>query len=207
MHPFPPTFTSYYRNVPAIVMTVAGVCTSLGLGAMQLVTGADRLGWLKTDVDAMEADELANKQVLVIWVITAVATCSVVSGLSVGIKLLSQIGFGLGMVLLFLSLIMEKTNYLFNATVQTVGYYFQYAIFQIPFWTDAFGQLTEGEGRDVDGNSAHSSWMNWSTVLYMAWWTGTFLFVVLFFTLSVFESSPKLICFCHFPIVMVSVLF
>ena len=157
----------------AIVMTVAGVCTSLGLGAMQLVTGADRLGWVKGELGD---DELANKQVLVIWVITAIATCSVVSGLSVGIKLLSQIGFGLGMVLLFLSLILEKTNYLFNTTVQTVGYYFQYCIFQVPFWTDAFGQLVDGEGRDVDNHSANPQWMNWWTVFYMAWWTGEICF-------------------------------
>ena len=111
---------------------------------MQITTGAKRLGWMEDD---LTEDELTNKQVLVIWVITLIATASVVSGLSVGIKLLSQIGFGLGMVLLFLVLVMEviyhwlcvdqetklgrfltflfcfqKTNYLFNLIVQTTGY-------------------------------------------------------------------------------------
>lgn len=138
-------------------MTVAGVCTSLGLGAMQIITGAKRLGWMEDD---LSEDEETNKQVLVIWVITLIATVSVVSGLSVGIKLLSQVGFLLGMVLLFLVLIMENTSFIFNTIVQTTGYYFQYCIFQVSFWTDAFGQLEPGEGRDVEGNSAAVWWMD-----------------------------------------------
>ena len=89
-------------------------CTSLGLGAMQLTTGAKRLGWMEKD---LTEDEETNKQVLVIWVITLIATASVVSGLSVGIKLLSQIGFALGMVLLFLCLVMEKSEKLASCTL------------------------------------------------------------------------------------------
>ena len=116
----------------SIVMTVAGVCTSLGLGSIQILAGAKRLGWMEDD---LSDDEETNKQVLVIWVITLIATLSVVSGLSVGIKLLSQVGFVLGMVLLFLCLIMENTRYIFNLTVQTTGMYLQYCLFQIPFWT------------------------------------------------------------------------
>jgi len=147
---------------------VAGVCTSLGLGTIQITAGAKRLGWMDTD---LTEDEETNKQVLIIWVITLIATASVVSGLSVGVKLLSQIGFGLGLALLFLCLVMENTKYIFNLTVQTTGYYFQYCIFQIPFWTDAFGQLAPGEGRSEEG-AAETWWMGSWTVFYMAWWTG-----------------------------------
>ena len=114
---------------------------------MQLTAGAQRLGWME---DGLSEDEETNKQVLIIWVITLIATASVVSGLSVGIKLLSQVGFALGMVLLFLCLVMEKSkrlwplllvyrnrmhpwaflivlffgtaNYIFNLMVQTTGY-------------------------------------------------------------------------------------
>ena len=86
---------------------------------MQISAGAQRLGWMDDD---LTEDEETNKQVLAIWVITLIATVSVVSGLSVGIKLLSQVGFGLGMILLFLCLVMEKTNFIFNAIVQTTGY-------------------------------------------------------------------------------------
>jgi len=160
----------------SIVMTVAGVCTSLGLGTIQITAGAKRLGWMDTD---LTEDEETNKQVLIIWVITLIATASVVSGLSVGVKLLSQIGFGLGLALLFLCLVMENTKYIFNLTVQTTGYYFQYCIFQIPFWTDAFGQLAPGEGRSEEG-AAETWWMGSWTVFYMAWWTAWGAFVGLF---------------------------
>lgn len=162
----------------SIVFTVAGICTSLGLGAMQIITGAGRLGWL--DTSEMTEEDVTNKQVIVIWAITIIATISVVTGLELGVKFLSQLGFSLGMVLLIACSAMEKTNFLYNLLVQTIGYYFQYAIFQVPFWTDAFGQLQDGEGRAQDGNSAHPSWMDWWTVFYMAWWTAWGAFVGLF---------------------------
>ena len=110
------------------LIQVAGVCTSLGLGAAQISTGAKRMGWMDEDVTG---DELTDKNVIIIWSITIIATISVVSGLSVGIKLLSQVGFGLGLALLFLVLVMENTAYLFNLHVQTIGYYFQWCLFQV----------------------------------------------------------------------------
>ncbi len=64
-----------------------GVCTSLGLGAMQFNQGLIRI--FGTGV----AFSTTN-QVIIIWGITAVATASVVSGLSVGIRRLSEICFG-----------------------------------------------------------------------------------------------------------------
>lgn len=161
----------------SIITIVSGVCTSLGLGAMQVVTGAQRLGWTDDDLDE---DELTQKQVIVIWCVTAVATTSVVSGLNIGIKYISQIGFGIGMVLLFACFAMENTKYLLNLMVQTTGQYLQWAIFQIPFWTDAFGQLKQGEGRAVDGGAAASWWMDAWTVFYMAWWAAWTPFVGLF---------------------------
>mmetsp|Transcript_26375 Transcript_26375/g.37012 ORF Transcript_26375/g.37012 Transcript_26375/m.37012 type:complete len:800 (-) Transcript_26375:209-2608(-) len=161
----------------SIITIVSGVCTSLGLGAMQVVTGAQRLGWTDDDLDE---DELTQKQVIVIWCVTAVATTSVVSGLNIGIKYISQIGFGLGMVLLFACFAMENTKYLLNLMVQTTGQYLQWAPFQLAFWTDAFGQLKSGEGRAVDGGAAASWWMDAWTVFYMAWWAAWTPFVGLF---------------------------
>ena len=147
----------------SIVMTVAGVCTSLGLGTIQIVAGLQRLGW----IDPNETD-LTNVYVATIWIITACATASVVSGLKVGIKTLSNVAFGLGCLILFLSFVMEKTYYLLNVLVQTTGVYMQWNIFQVPFWTDAFGSLEEGEGRASDGNSSATWWIGAWTVFYMA---------------------------------------
>lgn len=73
----------------SIVVTVAGVCTSLGLGAIQMTAGFKRLGWVDED---LTEDETNNVQTILIWAITAIATASVISGLDVGIKLLSMFG-------------------------------------------------------------------------------------------------------------------
>lgn len=158
----------------SIVMTVAGVCTSLGLGTIQLAAGMTKLGWVDADADSTTVN------VIIIWVITAFATISVVSGLKVGIKILSVLGFGLGCLILFLSFVMEKSYYLLNLLVQTTGVYMQWCIWQIPFWTDAFGGLKEGEGQAVDGKEPPPEWMGWWTVFYMAWWVAWACFVGLF---------------------------
>mmetsp|Transcript_5028 Transcript_5028/g.10975 ORF Transcript_5028/g.10975 Transcript_5028/m.10975 type:complete len:833 (+) Transcript_5028:111-2609(+) len=158
----------------SIVMTVAGVCTSLGLGTMQLAAGIIRLGWVDPTTN------MTNIYVAIIWIITAFATLSVVSGLKLGIKILSVVGFGLGCLILFLSFVMEKSYWLLNVLVQTTGVYLQWNIFQLPFWTNAFGGLKEGEGRATDEKSAPWEWMGWWTVFYMAWWVAWACFVGLF---------------------------
>jgi len=73
----------------SVVVTVGGVCTSLGLGAMQIVAGFQFLGWV--DADASD-DELTRIQIITIWGVTLIATASVVSGLHAGVKFLSQLG-------------------------------------------------------------------------------------------------------------------
>jgi len=158
----------------SIVMTVAGVCTSLGLGVIQMNTGIRSLGWVSESAN----DTTVNTAI--IWVITAFATLSVVSGLEKGIKILSITGFSLGCLILFLCFVMEKSYYQLNLLVQSTGYYLQWGIFQLPFFTDAFGSLKEGEGRAVDGKTAPAQWMGWWTVFYMAWWVAWSCFVGLF---------------------------
>jgi len=148
----------------SIVMTIAGVCTSLGLGTIQIVTGLQRLGWVDPDVE-----DLQSIYVAVIWVITACATLSVVSGIHAGIKTLALVAFSLGMLILFVSFVMEKTFYLLNVLVQSTGYYLQWSIFQLPFWTDAFGSLEAGEGRATDDKASATWWIGAWTVFYMAW--------------------------------------
>lgn len=159
----------------SIVMTVAGVCTSLGLGAIQMVAGLQDLGWVDP-----EKEDLQSVFVALIWIITLAATVSVVSGLSIGIKTLANIAFYLGNLILFLCFVMEKTGFLLNLFVQTTGVYLQYNIFQVPFWTDAFGELNEGEGRAIDGNSSASWFIGAWTVFYMAWWVAWACFVGMF---------------------------
>mmetsp|Transcript_5612 Transcript_5612/g.13001 ORF Transcript_5612/g.13001 Transcript_5612/m.13001 type:complete len:820 (+) Transcript_5612:244-2703(+) len=159
----------------AIVMTVAGICTSLGLGAIQMSVGLQMLGWVEEVGDSPEV-----LYVTIVWIVTAFATLSVISGLGVGIKYLSQAGFLFGCLILFLCFTMEKSYYLLNVLVQSTGDYLQWCIFQVPFYTDAFAGLKEGEGRASDGKSAPAAWMGWWTVFYMAWWVSWSCFVGLF---------------------------
>lgn len=159
----------------SIVMTVAGICTSLGLGTMQLTAGLQRLGWVDP-----EKEDLSATYVIIVWVITLFATISVVTGLKVGIKTLSLFGFILGCLILFLCFIMEKSYYLLDLLVQTTGFYLQWSFFQVPFWTDAFAALEPGEGRAIDGKVGESWWIGSWTVFYMAWWVSWTCFVGIF---------------------------
>jgi choline-glycine betaine transporter len=161
----------------SIVVTVAGVCTSLGLGAIQMTAGFQRLGWADEE---LSETEMVNIQTILIWCITAIATASVMSGLSIGIKYLSMFAFGLGMMLTLIVLTLENTKYILNLMVQSMGHFLQWGIFQMNFQTDAFGQLKEGEGRAVDGLAAEQWWMEAWTIFYWNWWTSWACFVGLF---------------------------
>ena len=68
-----------------IITVVAGVCTSLGLGAFQITNGLVFTGAVS---DTLTDEQRAEVNILVIWVVTLIATLSVVSGLDVGIRLL-----------------------------------------------------------------------------------------------------------------------
>merc|ERR550537_1928504 len=92
-------------DATSIVTIIAGVCTSLGMGAQQIVTGMQRLEWLNqycsdtVTTNCTDEDDLTMYRCFTIAIITLVATGSVVSGLSVGVKILSQLAFYLGMFL------------------------------------------------------------------------------------------------------------
>jgi glycine betaine transporter len=101
-------------------------------------------------------------------------------GLSIGIKYLSNITFIIGIFLLFAVFVLDRTSCQLNLIVQSIGYYLQYNVFLINFWTNAFGQLREGEGRAIDDKAAEQWWMDTWTVVYMAWWTSWCGFVRLF---------------------------
>lgn len=56
---------------------------------------------------------------------------------------------------------MDNSKFLLNLMVQETGYFLQNSIIYLNFFSGAFGQLREGEGRASDGNAAHVSWMDW----------------------------------------------
>lgn len=163
----------------SIVVTIAGICTSLGLGAIQMAAGVQRIGWLDSD---LSEEETTDAQIVIIWLVTILTTASVLMGLSRGILYLSMLAFGLGIILSMAIFMMDQSAYLMNLMIQTVGYYFQIAIFQLPFHTDAYGQLRSGEGRATDGNASATWWFDAWTVFYWNWWVAWSVFVGLFVT-------------------------
>ena len=118
-----PDFDIYSHLLLIMWPISAGVCTSLGLGTIQLTTGMTRLGWIApiTEQDTLNMyvshatlfSELwpfsyasrrcylytfdDERYAAIIWIITIASTISLMTGLKVGIKVLSIIGFGLGM--------------------------------------------------------------------------------------------------------------
>jgi len=164
-------------DIVAIVTIVFGLCTSLGLGAKQIVVGLQRLEVLDADLDE---NGFVQSETWTIVIVTGFATLSVISGLNYGIKTLSQTAFVLGNFILLIVFFLDEPWYLLNLMVQSLGYHMQHFL-EISFHTDAFAQLAGGEGRPNDGKGAAAAWMDWWTIFYWGWWiawapfVGTFL--------------------------------
>jgi choline-glycine betaine transporter len=164
-------------DVFTILTIVAGLCTSLGMGATQIVGGMKRLEMMD---ETMNEDETASAASWVIGVITVCATLSVACGLNYGIKTCSQIAFALGNFLLLTVFFLDEPWFILNLITQSIGYHFQNLI-QLGFYTDAFAQLKNGQGKSTDGLGANGAWMDWWTIFYWGWWiswapfVGTFL--------------------------------
>jgi len=146
-------------DVIAIVGTLFGVATSLGLGVKQIAAGLSQLGIV---------GEVNNTLLVVlIIVITAIATVSVVSGVGKGIKWLSNINLGMAGLLLLAVLLLGPTLYLLRVLVESIGGYFQ----NVVGLTFDAGAYTGQAGIDWQG-----AW----TVFYWGWWISWAPFVGVF---------------------------
>jgi BCCT, betaine/carnitine/choline family transporter len=93
-------------------------------------------------------------------------------------------GLAINFFLLVLAGAMDDTKYVLNLQVQEMGYFLQHTLFQLTFWTDAFGQLREGSGRAVDGHAAAQWWQDTWMVFYQCFvvtWAailGTFMALI-----------------------------
>lgn len=179
-------------DVLSICCTLFGVCTSLGLGVQQLnkaLVRLDRGTYLGEDVRGegrLDITYSTKSQITIIWIVTAMATISVVSGVGAGIKLLSNITFVLGTFIMIFMLFAGDTVFILNATTSAFGYYLWY-LPKIAFHTDAFEMLDElnmvdaGTSGAPDGRGGHPTWMHSWTLFYWGWWiswapfVGTFI--------------------------------
>lgn len=153
-------------DILSVVCTMFGVCTSLGLGVIQLNRGFNIMN------SSITIGRVS--QVIIIWCITALATASVVSGIKLGIRRLSELCFAIGMFLWFVVFFHDDTWFFLNLIVQSIGYYL-HGIVKLGFHTDAFAQLG-----DAPDEKHAPTWMNDWTIFYWGWWIAWSPFVGIF---------------------------
>ncbi len=144
-------------DIFAVIGTVLGVATSLGYGVLQVNAGLNHLFGLPVS---------ATMQVILIVVITALATLSVVSGLDKGIRILSEINLGLAVLLLILVGTLGPTVLLLKSFVENTGGYLSELV------TKTFN-LYAYEPKS-------SKWLGGWTLFYWGWWLAWSPFVGMF---------------------------
>jgi len=122
-----------------ISCTTFGVCTSLGLGVGAIGTALNRLNHT---IDPNSQ----TTQLMIIWLITASASISVVAGLKSGIRNLARMAFFCGIILMAGLVCADNPGLIFNSYVQTLGHYIQW-LFTLSWdcetWASFTGQLTD----------------------------------------------------------------
>ena len=153
-------------DVIAILTTVFGVTTSLGLGTVQISAGLNHV---------FEINENFVNQLIIIAFITAIGLVSVSLGLDSGIKKLSQINMVLAISLLLFIFILGPTIFIINALIQNFGAYLN-TLIQSATWTEVYND---------------TSWQNGWTLFYYAWWFAWAPFVSLFIARISYGRSIK----------------
>ena len=143
-------------EIAAMLGTVFGVATSLGIGVVQLNYGLRVL---------FGVEESTSWQIALIVVAVSVAIASAVSGVDKGIRRLSELNVGLAICLMLYILVTGRTAFLFDALVMNVGEYFS-----------KFPSMT----MDTYAFSGAQEWLNAWTLFFWAWWVAWAPFVGLF---------------------------
>lgn len=141
----------------ATLSVLFGLATSLGLGAQQINSGLNYVFGISYS---------STVQLVLIVCITFVATLSVVSGVSKGIKWLSEINIVVSGLLLLGILLIGPTTYILSTYLSGMGVYLS-DLFNASFFTGM--------------SSGDIAWQGTWTVFYWAWWiswapfVGTFI--------------------------------
>ncbi|MCO6044340.1 BCCT family transporter [Aeoliella sp. ICT_H6.2] len=145
-------------DVLAVLATLFGLATSLGLGAKQVNAGLNYVFGMPQG---------AGMQIVLIAVITTMAVASLVSGLDVGIRRLSEINMVIAGSLLLFLFVAGPTVFLLDSLVANLGAYFQ----RLPHNSFRTG------GYD---NQSNTEWLSAWTVFYWGWWISWSPFVGMF---------------------------
>lgn len=143
-------------DTAAVLGTIFGVATTLGIGVVQLNFGLNQL---------MGVPQNKAVQIGIVIVGVGAATVSAVSGVDKGIKRLSQLNVFLAIGLAAWILVTGKTAYLLNALVLNVGDF-------VRLFPDMTMQTFAYEDT--------GDWMSYWTLFFWAWWIAWSAFVGLF---------------------------
>lgn len=146
-------------DVIAVFATAVGVATTLGFGTIQINEG---LAYL---FDGVPADNF-TVQIIIIAVVTVLFLTSAWSGLSKGIKYLSNTNMVLAVALLVLVMILGPTLLILNMFTDTLGTYLQNLV-RMSF-----------RAAPIDGENR--AWIDGWTIFYWAWWISWAPFVGIF---------------------------
>ncbi|MDO4555068.1 MAG: BCCT family transporter [Lachnospiraceae bacterium] len=132
-------------DILAVFATIAGVCTSLGLGTMQINSGLNYLFGIP---------ENKIVQVIIILIVSVLFMASAASGINKGIKILSNTNILLACILCIAAFIIGPTLDSLNFFTEGIGNYIR----NLPSESLAVGAFENGE------------WYGGWTIFYWAWW-------------------------------------
>ncbi len=141
-------------DILAVLATLFGLATSLGLGATQAASGLNFLFGI---------DPGLTTQVAIIIGVTAVALVSVMRGIHGGVRVLSNINITLAFVLLLFVMFAGGLIAFFSSVGTTLGGYLQYIL-----------PLSNPVGREDE--TFYHGW----TIFFWAWWISWSPFVGMF---------------------------
>lgn len=139
----------------ATIGTVFGVATTLGFGVTQINSGLNYLFGIQ---------QAPTTQVILIIVVSAMASMSVFLGLDKGIKRLSELNLILALILLLFVFFASSSIYLLQTTIQNAGQYVS-NLFAMTFNLYAYQP---------------NGWIGGWTIMYWAWWISWSPFVGMF---------------------------
>ena len=146
-------------DILAIFATMFGTAASLGLGALQIGSGVEVLGWMD------QASTLLLVSLVAILTLAFVA--SAVSGVSKGIQWLSNTNMVLALVLAIFVFVVGQTVLILNLIPTSIG--------------DYFSEIVGMSARTAaSGNPETAGWLSSWTIFYWAWWISWTPFVGMF---------------------------
>ena len=142
-------------DIFAVLATLFGLATSLGMGVQQIAAGLNHL---------FDIDSGVQTQILLIGGITLIATVSVVLGVDKGVRVLSEWNMIVAVLFLVIVVLLGPTIFIFESFIQNTGNYLS-SFLEVATWTESY----------TGGN-----WQNAWTIFYWGWWIAWSPFVGMF---------------------------